>query len=512
MASILDARTLPDSTIATPDLCIIGGGPAGISLALALKDTSFDILLLEAGGTEFDPRAQDAFKGSEDGDTPYLKLDESRLRRFGGSSNHWGGWSRPLDAIDFETRDGIAHSGWPFGIEALRPYFTRAQALAEAGPWVYDQMPRRLGNDAVIPLAPGGVYTSWFQFSKTRGGDLPTSFGQRYQDDLKTAARVTTWLNAPVTALRLSANAQRLERLEVRAGDKTLTIRPRFTVVAGGALENARLLLAANDVMKSGIGNQNDLVGRFFADHPIPRDVATLVLFSGQLPKGYFSGQNVNNTIPLAEGTPVRAAFSPTMAYMRAQKAIGSLTTIEYPVPMTEAMTEAVVATAQALGVDASSARAYSLGAGLEPSPDPERRVTLSGERDAFGMPRMKLHITMPDLDFDLYRKTLRELGRQMLAAKAGMVRLNRASRAEWLAGMYQPKVLPCWGSHHMGTTRMHDDARQGVVDANSKVHGVANLYVAGSSVFPTYGSSNPTLNLIALTLRLGDHLKTVLA
>jgi choline dehydrogenase-like flavoprotein len=254
------------------------------------------------------------------------------------------------------------------------------------------------------------------------------------------------------------------------------------------------------------------MVGRFFADHPIPRDVATLVLFDGQLPKSYFSGQGPNNALPLPDGTPVRAVFSPTMDYIRQQKLIGSLTTVEYPIPMTQAMGEAVAATSQMLGVDGSHARAYSLGCGLEPIPDPERRLTLTGERDNFGMPRLKLHVTVPDLDFTLYRRTLRELGRQLLASRVGMLRINRASRADWLAGMYQPKVLPWWGSHHMGTTRMHDDARQGVVDANSKVHGVANLFIAGSSVFPTYGASNPTFNLLALTLRLGDHLKTVLA
>jgi choline dehydrogenase-like flavoprotein len=511
MAAILDARTLPDGTTVSPDLCIIGGGPAGISLALALKDTPLDILLLEAGGTEFDPKVQDAFKGAGSG-VPYLRLDESRLRRFGGSTNHWGGWSRPLDAVDFEKRDWVAHSGWPFGIETLRPYFARAQALAEIGPWVYDQMPRRLGNDAIIPLAPGGVYTSWFQFSKTRAGDLPTPFGERYRDDLKATARVTTWLEAPVTALRLSANAKRIERLELRAGGKNLTIRPRFTVLAVGALEKARLLLDSNDVMKNGIGNQNDVVGRFFADHPIPRDVATLVLFNGQLPKGYFSGQGINNTISLPDGTPVRAVFSPTMDYVRAQKVIGSLTTVEYPVPMTEAMGEAVAATAQSLDVDASNARAYSLGTGLEAIPDPERRVTLGGGRDAFGMPRLILHVTTPQPDFDMYRKTLRELGRQLLASKMGMLRLNHATHDEWVASITAVKGGPWWGSHHMGTTRMHGDPKQGVVDADGKVHGIANLYVAGASVFPTYGSSNPTLNLIALTLRLGDHLKTVLA
>lgn len=512
MAIILDARSLPDGTTVTPDLAIIGGGPAGISLSLALKDTPFNILLLEAGGNEFDPAVQDAYKGNQDGDLPYLKLEESRLRYFGGSSNHWGGWSRPLDAVDFEKRDWIAHSGWPFGLETLRPYFPRAQALCETGAWLYDQIPRRLPNDSVIPLGQGGVYTSWFQFSKTKDGLGHTHFGERYKGELAATPRITTWLNAAVTALRLSGNAQTIERLELRAGGKRLAVRPRFTVLAGGALENARLLLTSNDVMRPGIGNQNDRVGRFFADHPIPRDVGTLVLFNGQMPKTYFSGQGINNDMPLSDGTRVRAVFSPTMNYIRTQKVIGSLTTVDHPVAMTETMGEAVAATSQALGVDGSRARAYMLGCGLEPMPDPERRLTLTGERDALGLPRLKLHITTPQPDFEQYRTTLRELGRQLLVSKAGMVRLHYRSRAEWLGSMNRPDEQPWWGSHHMGTTRMHVDPRQGVVDADSKVHGVANLFVAGSSVFPTYGSSNPTLNLIALTLRLGDHLKTVLA
>ena len=201
----------------------------------------------------------------------------------------------------------------------------------------------------------------------------------------------------------------------MRADAKRLTVRPRFTVLAGGAIENARLLLAANDVMKSGIGNQNDQVGRFFADHPIPREVATLVLFDGRFPRTYFSGQGVNNAFPLPDGTPVRAVFAPTSDYIRSAKTIGSLTTVDRPVPMTEAMGEAVAATAQMLGVNASKARPYALGCGIEPTPDPDRRVTLTGERDALGTPRVKLHVTLPDRDFDRYRLTLRELVLQII-------------------------------------------------------------------------------------------------
>jgi choline dehydrogenase-like flavoprotein len=137
----------------------------------------------------------------------------------------------------------------------------------------------------------------------------------------------------------------------------------------------------------------------------------------------------------------------------------------------------------------------------MEIAPDPDRRLTLTDEKDALGMPRLKLDMRISNEDFRQYRNTLKELSRQLLLARTGVIRILHTSREEWLSVMD-------WGNHHMGTTRMHDDPRHGVVDANSKVHGVSNLFVAGSAVFPTYGASNPTLNLIALVLRLADHLK----
>ena len=116
-------------------------------------------------------------------------------------------------------------------------------------------------------------------------------------------------------------------------------------------------------------------------------------------------------------------------------------------------------------------------------------------------MPRLKLQMRVADSNFAHYRDTMKELGRQLLAARTGMIRLNQKTHADWLSVMD-------WGNHHMGTTRMSADPKQGVVDANSQVHGVGNLFVAGSSVFPTYGASNPTMNLVALTLRLAAHLR----
>jgi choline dehydrogenase-like flavoprotein len=492
----LDARQVPDGTVLLPDLAIIGGGPAGIALALALAGAPFKILLLESGGMEFDAATQALYGGSISG-TPYLTLDGSRLRFLGGSSNHWGGWCRPLDASDFERRDWLPYSGWPFGLAEIAPYLPRAQSLLEGGAYLYDRLGQGPLQEPLLPLGPGGVYTSFFQFSQWRGNDqhLPTHFGLRYADDLKRIPNLQVLLNANVTGLRLAADARALDRLDVATlSGRRFAVKPRHTVLACGAMENARLLLASNDVMKPGVGNQNDLVGRFFADHAIPRDTATLVVFAGDLAGYYKATQD-------ARGAHFRATFSPTETFKRARRVLGSLATVEQRVELDALGRAAVTIVSSALGVDGSDAKAYSLGCGLEIAPDPERRLTLTDERDALGLPRLKLHMTVSDQDFARYRETLAEFGRQLLAAKRGMLRFDRTTRNEWLS------VID-WGDHHMGTTRMNADPREGVVDANSQVHGIANLFVAGSSVFPTYGSSNPTLNLLALTLRLADHLK----
>ena len=497
LGAVIDTRGIPDGTVLDTDLAIIGGGPAGISLALALADTPIKVLLLEGGGQTLDQDMQALYEGRSSG-VKYLTLEGSRIRSLGGSTYHWGGWCRPLDETDFEKRDWLPYSGWPFSRKELDPYLPRAQQLVEAGTWFYDEAGKHVSDD-LLPVADGGVYTSWYQDSKTRNDIIPTNFGTRYRADLTAAKNITVYYHANVTGIRLSPDAKRVDKLDLATlTGKKAAVRAKYVVLAAGALENARLLLASNDVAKAGVGNQNDLVGRFFADHPIPRDTATLVSFSGELPAFYFSWTQIT-------GAVVRTTFAPTVDYMRKNNLLCSLTTVENPVAMNEVDTAAVVATSQALGVNASYAKAYSLGCGLEMAPDPERRLTLTGERDALGLPKLTLAVTISDMGFDHYRQTMKEFGRQLLAARSGMIRLNLGERDAWLKNMD-------WASHHLGTTRMHVDPKQGVVDANSAVHGMANLFVAGGSVFPTYGASNPTLNLIAMTLRLGDYIKKLFA
>jgi choline dehydrogenase-like flavoprotein len=496
----MDARSVPAGTTIETDLAIIGGGPSGIALALALADTPIKMLMLESGGTDYDATTQSLYAGEETG-VPYIKLDAGRLRYLGGSSNHWGGYCRPLDKIDFEARDWLPYSGWPFGREALEPYYARAQSLVEAGPFIYDDPAKwTAALGAPIPLGQGGTYNTFFQFSKQRDSILPTHFGERYSDDLKRVPRLDVMLQANATALRLAPNAAKLHHLDVAtlAGNR-FTVTPRYAVVALGGIENARLLLASNDVMKPGVGNQNDLVGRFFADHPIPGETATIVVFNGTIAPYYQRPYNASPT------EIIRAAFAPTDPFKREKQVLGALATIENEIQLDAIGQAAVATTAAALGVDASNMRAYTVGCGLEVAPDPDRRVKLCSELDRLDMPRLELDMRVSDNDFAHYHTTMLELARQLLAARSGMLRINRTTREEWMSVMD-------WGNHHMGTTRMHVDPKKGVVDANSQVHGIANLYIAGSSIFPTYSASNPTMNSIALTLRLADHLRKVMA
>jgi choline dehydrogenase-like flavoprotein len=495
LKAFLDARSIPTGTSIDTDLAIIGGGPAGISLALALAGSPIRMMILESGGQEFETDTQALYKGSETG-VRYIPLDATRLRYLGGSSNHWGGWCRPLDEIDFEKRDWLPHSGWPIRRKDIEPYFDRAQQLCGAGPFIYDDTDKwAAALGAPVQLGSGGLYTTFMQFSKQPTNYFPVRFGEQYSDQLKRIPNLDLMLHANVTGLRLASNAASVDHLDVATlTGKRFTVRPKYVVLAVGGIENPRLLLASNDVMTSGIGNENGMVGRFFADHPIPGDTATLVLFNGTLAPYYQNPQT-------AYGANLRAAFAPKDAYKRTHNVLGSLATVEAEVQLDALGQAAVTTTAGALGVDARNMRAFTLGCGLELAPDPNRHVSLTTEQDALGMPRLKLDMRISDNDFMHYRQTLLELGRQLMESRIGMLRINHHSRDSWLSVMD-------WGNHHMGATRMHDDPKRGVVDANLQVHGVNNLFVAGSSVFPTYSASNPTLNLIALTLRLADRLR----
>ena len=258
-----DARTLNDGTTLRADVAVVGGGPAGITLARAFAGSAVDVCVIEAGGLQPDPEVQALYQGENAGiEYPLAAL---RLRMFGGSSNHWGGYCRPLDPIDFEARDWVPYSGWPFGIEELEPYYGPANDLVEVAPAEYQDMVywAQTTGDTLPELATGRMWMRFVHFSP------PTRFGEKYGPELERADNIRVLLNANVVNIQAAAEGRLVNGLDVSTlSGLSHKVTARYYVVACGGLENARMLLLSNDVVPTGLGNQNDLVGRFFMEHP----------------------------------------------------------------------------------------------------------------------------------------------------------------------------------------------------------------------------------------------------
>lgn len=523
---LIDGRNLPAGSELGADLCIVGAGPAGITLACELLGQGCDIVLLESGGLEAEPQTQ-ALSAGEIGGLGHVPLETARLRAFGGASGLWGGWCRPFDAIDFEERSWVPHSGWPIKLADLEPYYVQAQKLCELGPFDYDPAHWHLESVPPLPLPDPDIHTRLVQFS------TPTRFGERYRAPIVSAGNVRLCIHSNMVQIEPSDNGQRIERLQVATLDNNrFTVKARRYVLAAGGIENARLLLASHQKLNTGIGNQHDLVGRYFIDHmqldsagvfPLRRDVP-FDLYLGEdrqvmrQPRsagpavavmGYFTlsaelqaAQRILNYSCKMPRTSLGDYYLHTQSQRIStaplqQRLAERARTLAGSIP--EAMS---IASGRLLGREH---RFYKLVTTQEQAPNPDSRVLLGQGKDRLGVPVARLHWAMNELD----RRT----------AQLGIERLACAFEASGLAHIQIPVDLeaPCWPSnlgsswHHCGMTRMHSDPKKGVVDAHCRVHGVENLYIAGSSVFTTNGHGNPTLTVIALTLRLADRLKQVL-
>ncbi|HEU4993382.1 MAG TPA: FAD-dependent oxidoreductase, partial [Gemmatimonadaceae bacterium] len=267
-----DGRAVQRDAELTADLCIIGAGAAGIAMALELAGSPMSVLILESGGFDPDPQTQALARGEVVG-LPTFPLEVSRLRFFGGTTGHWGGFCRAFDPIDFEARPWVPHSGWPITHAEVAQYYERAHELCQVGPPDYEPDQWDLAETPPLPLGKD-VRTRLIQFSP------PTRFGVRYRDAVVKAPNISLYLNSNVTSIRPDANGKTIARLDVATlSGNRFTVKARTYVVAVGGIENARLLLASNQVMQRGVGNDHDIVGRYFGDH-INLDTAAIVPLS----------------------------------------------------------------------------------------------------------------------------------------------------------------------------------------------------------------------------------------
>jgi choline dehydrogenase-like flavoprotein len=512
----VDARTLPASESLEVDICIVGSGPAGIALATALSGFGCRIVLAESGGLEPDPKTQ----ALNDGESVGLgyRINESRPRYFGGAANQWAGNCRPLDASDFKSRPWIPHSGWPFSRADLEPYYERARNFCGV-----DQREPRLDDIR----ARGGSPVPWSNPLETAVWQVSPykRFGNRFCLEFANATGIKVLLYANLIHLVEAQDGHSigLARFSTLAGNR-VAVTARCYVLACGGIENARLLLTmVSERHPAGLGNQNDLVGRFFTEHP-EMPVGALVhnrppppglgrvisTGSEEWLQGYRLTDNIQKSAQIAN-----VAFWPLMTM--------DLSSSAEPAGLAPLFQDV---SSRLGGLSPCGPQLQTiLTITLEQSPNLESRIMLSQARDNLGMPRVRLDWRLNNLDRRSFITALKVIGREAGRQRIGRFRLRLPLRTLDLDRPESVRFdLPItgpstahnqldtelrWGCHHMGTTRMHMDPRHGVVDPQGRVHGINNLYIAGSSIFPNVGISNPTLTIIALALRLADHLNS---
>lgn len=522
---LLDARQLPDGHVVDADVCIVGAGAAGITLARELMASQFDVCVLESGGDEPDAETQ-SLSAAEVTGHPYTPLAQNRLRALGGTTAQWGGWCRPLDGIDFAHRPWVPHSGWPITPETLRPYCAQAQTLLQLGSCNFDPAYWSSKLRAqLLPLDPARVVSKIYQLSP------PTRFGRRYRQDLVAARNVRVFLHATALELEMAEGSGIVK--VIAAGCLTGTrfrVRSRLFVLAMGGIECARLLLLSNRRQPAGMGNEHGLVGRFFMEH-IHFDGGELALrrpglataglydhtWRPAVARLFLSDEVQRQEDLLHHNAMLEPLFAPehqsAAQWMQRNLLRLRRRAIAYPsvrdgLAVTAPLIQSGVHWAARLTGRMPAFRRTRLRFTLEQTPNPDSRVLLGDRCDAFGLPQARLHWQTAPADRATYEKSRALLGAAFAQAGIGdLAETPTVADAGWpplpLQGMY---------GHHMGTTRMSANPRQGVVDANCSVHTAPNLYIASGAVFATSGSGTPTYTIVALALRLADHLKRVAA
>lgn len=535
---IIDANTLHDNLDIHTDLCIVGAGAAGTVLANEFAGTSTGICLIESGSYHPTEENQSLYDFESIG-YPVRENFMSRARYYGGTCNIWAGRCMKLRPIDLQKRAWVPNSGWPLTYEELEAYYKKAvKALRLPAGDTFQNLTCLPGlDDKEVSLFDNhDLAPAIALWAKT-----PLRFGGAYKSTFKKSCNIRVYLNANVTELVLNGLGEAVESLTVRTlSGKQLRIEAKHVVLACGGLENARLLLVSRQKHPHGVGNQFDVVGRYYMDHP--RAICGRVQLFGPTSLPGLLG------LPLADGmVQIGIALSaeaqcreqllhsyislePQLSQAAEQRyqssvhfmkillrkgyagnrfdffgaRLAEIRELVYLLTPKEIMPHALYRSYITLKrklYKSVTTKGLTVINYCEQVPNPASRVFLSEKRD-----RLNMHSLVLDwkVGTEETRSILRlhELLREYLA-KSGIGIVEST--------LPDTHPLPFTdASHHMGTTRMSVAPSTGVVDKNCKVYGVRNLFIAGSSVFPTVGHANPTLTIVALALRLADHLKAV--
>ncbi|BFM05372.1 GMC family oxidoreductase [Halioxenophilus aromaticivorans] len=473
----------------TYDVVIAGAGPAGITLARKLSAGGKRVALLEGGGLSYTQESQDVYSLSEQSNEfTRMYFASTRLRFFGGTSNHWAGRCSPMRELDFTERSSAyKESGWPVSLAEIQPYLAEARDILD------------VSTPEEFPITPGTVPMAKGFEPDVAIISAPTRFGTKYLDEVQNNSNIDLFINANLVDIRLTDDLTATAAYRVRnyAGDE-YDFTGQDYILALGAIENARLMLASNSQLSDGVGNAEGMVGACYMDH--------YNITMGEFVANYSAWGDAN-----------RMSYFTTRQFSEANDIGSSNVTIKYGSPIKTygnfAGVKKFLATQSCrMGMEGAMQKLFPFhcsDTGLittltEQEPSRSNRVVLTEETDALGLPKAKVEWSLTDFDQRTIREIAKEMAVQMTEAGLGRVQLPEFITDESLE-------IPFYGhAHHLGTTRMAQDAIDGVVNTDCKVFGNDNLYVAGSSIFPRGGGHNPTMPLVQFALRLSDHLLAV--
>lgn len=515
-----DARNVPVGTELRADVCIVGAGAAGITLARSLSGKGIKVLLMEGGGLEYEASSQRMYAGRNIG-LNYYDLLSCRLRYFGGTTNHWAGFCLYGRESDFNDITQVPLSGWPFGMNELQADIEWACREIGHDPSDFG-MPALLKYAGETPDVLVDPHTPSLETSVFCIGNTDyTRFAKRYAGELQRAEGLQVYLHANLLKVQLDPHGTEVAHLEFGTLEGSrFTVRASRYVLACHALENARQMLLARDVHPNGIGNQSGYVGRCFQEHPHVR--SGLMVSTNERFIKFYTADFKKPRIPLltlrADALQSRGVLNyycrlrklrPLTDLKAAVKRLWSKRHQRFDMDALDQMIKIAENTDDLVSHLYNHAKGtpptyFLLDHRIEQAPNLDSQVVISDRLDSLGMRQLDLKWDINETDLKTF-----EVGRSAVVRELSAAGLGRFVSEPLTMDYLRKNVGGHW--HHIGTTRMSESARDGVVDRNLKVHEVANLYIAGSAVFPRGGLPGPTMLIVALARRLGRHLHSQL-
>jgi choline dehydrogenase-like flavoprotein len=507
------------------DICVIGAGAAGITIALKLMESGSSIIVLSGGETKESERAQRLYRSEIVGHA-HDGVHTGRCRAMGGTTTLWGGQAFPFSDIDFGHREWVQNSGWPITSSDLEPYYDKArEVMLISSLDFYADVYGLFGvkPPEFDPKSLQSIFTQW---------STQPNFAAVYGAKLNDSASLRVVNNVHVTNIQDDTTSTTITHVDVKSfRGKYGRVSAKVFILAAGAIETARLLLASDSNCEGGLGNANGLVGRYFQDHVVMkcakivptnrkrlRDLYDLFYYGGVhklMPKfilspeiqvqqqilgavGYIDFEREETNIVSSVKALIKSLKEGSLPPMHSVVAIAN------QIPDLGRMIYRFKVKKRSFAPDKGD---IWMSAHCEQEPLSVSRIMLSKDKDEFGMRRSVVDWQVSDLTYrtiktltDVVSSEFERLDLGRLIPTAGLTE-DQANWKQHFGDTF----------HHMGTTRMNREPEHGVVDCDLKIHGLDNMYVASCSVFPTSSYANPTFTMLALALRLSDHVSNCL-